>query len=75
MTTSGLAKIGLALCYLNSVETAILCFPKNRGLINSILLFVYSIGATILILVDTLYVNPENKSPDLCIDLGVVDEW
>ncbi len=75
MVTTGLSQIGLAFCYLVSVETAALCFPKHIGLVNSILLFVSSVATMILNVVDTIFVNPDNRLPDLCVDLGTIDEW
>jgi hypothetical protein len=75
MASSGLAKIGLALCYLISIETAILAFPKHKGLINSVLLFVYAMAATVLDVVVSIYINPKDEAADKCVNLGPIEEW
>ena len=75
MVTTGLSQIGLAFCYLISVETAVLALPKHKGLISSVLLFVSSISGTIFDLINTLYVNPGDLIEDKCLNLGVIDEW
>jgi hypothetical protein len=75
MVTTGLSQIGLAICYLISVETAVLAFPKRKGLISSVLLFVSSISGTIFDLINAIYVNPSNVEGDKCLNVGTIDEW
>ena len=70
---SGLAYVGpltiamkvTAALYLDLDNIFLKWFPKNTGFSNSVILFGFGISSVIFNQVQTFYINPNNKSPDV----------
>ncbi|RNA25059.1 oxalate:formate antiporter-like isoform X1 [Brachionus plicatilis] len=56
--------IGSGLAYVGPLTIAMKWFPRNGGFSNSIILFGYGISSVVFNQVQTIYINPDNMSPD-----------
>ncbi|CAF0937012.1 unnamed protein product [Brachionus calyciflorus] len=56
--------IGSGFSYVGPLSIAMKWFPKNNGFSNSIILFGYGTSSIIFDQIQTMYINPNNLSPD-----------
>ena len=64
LTYGVMTGFGTGLAYLGPLSMAMRWFPLSKGLATSAILFGYGGSSSLFILLQTLYINPENFSPD-----------
>ena len=57
--------LGIALAYAPPMAVAMRWFPRKKGLVNGIIVGGFGLGAFIFNTVQTTYLNPLNKSPEV----------
>lgn len=57
--------LGLGISYIAPLAIGMKWYPGHKGLVNGTILAGFGLGALIFNQVQTLYLNPHNKSPDL----------
>ena len=56
--------LGVGLAYLGPISMAMKWFPHSKGFASSCILFGYGVSALVFDQIQTLYINPDNYSPD-----------
>jgi MFS family permease len=55
---------GMGMCYFTPIAIAMRLFPKKKGLLVGFIMIGFSLGEFFFPLLQTLYINPDNASPD-----------
>lgn len=56
--------VGIGIAYVPALATGMRWFPKNKGLVNGIVVGGFGLGAFVFAQVQTAYLNPRNRHPN-----------
>ncbi|CAF0966203.1 unnamed protein product [Brachionus calyciflorus] len=74
ITYGAMPGLGTGFAYIGPLSIAMKWFPNKKGLANSAILFGYGASAIFFDQVQTIYINPDNFSPDKAYSVKYPDE-